>query len=115
MKTSENAGEATNVRFIYITCKDKTEALTISKGLLKDKLIACANVLEGVSSVYRWEGELVEDTEVILIAKSVAAVADALIKKVKELHSYEVPCIVSMPILGGNPAYLKWVGEEIHS
>jgi len=103
----------TEARFIYITCKDKTEALSISKQLLKENLIACANIMEGACSVYRWEGKIVEETEAILFAKSEAQQIETLTRRLKELHSYEVPCIVSLPILGGNPDYLKWIGENV--
>lgn len=114
MNTSKNKGEQPAVRFVYITCKDKEEALSISKFLLKENLIACANIIEGMTSVYRWEGKLVEDTEVILIAKSVASLIEALVERVRELHSYELPCVVSLPVLEGNPAYLAWVAEEMN-
>lgn len=115
MKSGENKASPSEARFIYITCKDKTEALIISKHLLEENLIACANVIEGMTSLYRWEGKIVEDREVILIAKSQASVVDALTKRVKELHSYDIPCVVSLPIEGGNPAYLQWIGKELNS
>ncbi|MEM6800713.1 MAG: divalent-cation tolerance protein CutA [Bacteroidota bacterium] len=100
-------------RFVYITCKDKAEALSISRQLLEEKLIACANVLSDMTSVYRWEGKIVEDNESILIAKSTASLMDELCGRVKDLHSYDIPCIVSLPILAGNPDYLRWIGEEV--
>lgn len=100
-------------RFVYITCKDKTEALSISRQLLEEKLIACANVLEGMTSLYRWEGKIVEDKESILIAKSTASQINKLCERVKDLHSYDIPCVVSLPILAGNPDYLRWIGEEV--
>ena len=99
-------------RFVYITCSSKEEALTIGKTLVRERLAACANILPGMTSCYWWEGEVQEDTEVVLILKSRAGLAEKLIERVKALHSYEVPCVVFLPILEGNPDYLKWLGEE---
>ncbi|MDW3645656.1 MAG: divalent-cation tolerance protein CutA [Bacteroidia bacterium] len=100
-------------RFIYITCKDKTEALSIGRLLLVENLIACANVIEGMTSIYRWEAKVVEDSEVILIAKSEASKVPELIEKVKTAHSYKIPCVVSLPIKEGNPDYIAWIGDEL--
>lgn len=99
-------------RFIYITCPNREEALKIGKGVVESRLAACANVIGGMESIYWWEGKVVTDTEVVLIMKSQSDLIEALIGKVKELHSYSVPCIVSLPILEGNPDYLKWLAEE---
>lgn len=98
--------------FIYITCKDKAEALHVGKALLRERLVACINIVEGMTSAYWWEGEILEDSEAILIAKSRPELLALLTKKVREVHSYEVPCVVSLPIGGGNPAYLRWIAEE---
>ena len=98
-------------RFIYITCKDTSEARTIGKVLVENRLAACANILPGMSSIYSWKGEIVEDEEVVLIAKSTAKQVEALTEKVKELHSYEVPCVVALEIDGGNQDYLQWIND----
>ena len=98
-------------RFIYITCKDTSEAQTIGKALVEEKLAACANILPGMKSIYSWKGEIVEDKEVVLIAKSTSALVNELTEKVKALHSYEVPCVVALPIEHGNPDYLKWIHD----
>ena len=100
-------------RFIYITCKDTSQAQTIGKALVENRLAACANILPGMQSIYSWKGEIVEDEEVVLIAKSTADRVDALTEKVKELHSYEVPCVVAMEIKEGNPEYLRWIEEAV--
>lgn len=101
--------------FIYITCKDKQEALTIGKALLKDHLVACINVLDNMTSAYWWKGEIVEDNECVLIAKSQQHLFESISKKVIELHSYEVPCVIGLPIQEGNPPYLNWIAEETHA
>jgi len=99
-------------RFIYITCEDKAEALRLGKVLLQNHLVACINVREGMTSAYWWKGEMVEAKESILIAKSREEQVPALVQKVKEVHSYEVPCVVSLAIDGGNPTFLQWIGEQ---
>jgi periplasmic divalent cation tolerance protein len=99
-------------KFVYVTCKNREEALEIGKGIVEDRLAACANVIGGMEAIYWWEGKVVTGTEAVLIMKSRSGLIERLIEKVKELHSYSVPCIVSLPIETGNPEYLKWIREE---
>ena len=96
---------------IYITTKDEEEAKRIGKTLVEEKLAACINI-HPVKSIYRWGGGIEEEEETALLVKTKAELADEVIERVKELHSYEVPCIVSLPIEKGNPAYLKWIKES---
>lgn len=97
---------------VYITAGSKQEALKIGRTLVEERLIACANVLEGMTSVYRWEGEVQTDNEVVLIAKTRQDCVEAVIERVKELHSYDCPAIISWPITAGNPLYLDWIERE---
>lgn len=97
---------------IYITCKDKTEARNVGKAVVGERLAACANILDGMESIYWWKDKLENDKETVLILKSRAEKLEALIEKVKETHSYEVPCIVALPIEKGNPDYLAWLAAE---
>ncbi len=97
---------------IYITAGSSDEAERIAKELVSNRLAACANIIDNVSSIYWWEGELQEDREVIVIAKTREALVPELIEKVKSLHSYDCPCIVSLPILDGNKAFLDWIVDE---
>ncbi|MEO0895173.1 MAG: divalent-cation tolerance protein CutA [Bacteroidota bacterium] len=99
--------------FIYITCKDKQEALDVGKALLSKKLVACINIIEGMTSAYWWEGEIVEDTETILIAKSKSNLIDSITETVKTEHSYDIPCVIGLPIQSGNQAYLNWISESV--
>jgi len=96
---------------IYITTKDEDEARGIGKKLVEEKLAACVNI-HPMKSIYRWEGKIEEEGETALLVKTKAELADEVIERVKELHSYEVPCIVSLPIEKGNPDYLKWIEES---
>jgi len=99
--------------FIYMTAGNKAEAQKIAKALVEHRLAACVNILENMQSIYRWEEEIQEDTEVVLIAKTTARLVSELIEKVKSLHSYDCPCIVSLPILDGNPPFLNWIHDEV--
>ena len=96
---------------VYITAKDEDEARKIGETLVEEKLAACVNIFP-VKSIYRWEGDIQEEGEVAMFVKTRAELADEVINRVKELHSYEVPCIVSLPIAKGYPDYLKWIEES---
>lgn len=98
--------------FVYMTAADKEEAVTIGRALLEEKLVACANVLENMTSVYRWQGRIEQDSEAVLIAKSTEALTERLIARVQALHSYDCPCIVCWPIASGNGEYLAWIDAE---
>ncbi len=78
---------------------------------MEEKLAACVNI-HPIKSIYRWEGSIQEEGEVAMFVKTKAELADEVIARVKELHSYEVPCIVSLPIAKGYPDYLKWIKES---
>jgi periplasmic divalent cation tolerance protein len=99
-------------RLLYITTAKVEEARRIGTAVVNERLAACANIVPALESIYRWQGAVVEDKEVLLILKTRAELVDAAIAKVKELHSYTCPCIVALPILTGNPAYLEWLGQE---
>lgn len=98
--------------FVYVTCVDRAEALQVGQAVVEARLAACANVIDGMSSMYWWEGKLETATEAILIFKSRAELLESLTAKVKEHHSYSVPCVVALPIVGGNPDYLSWLMRE---
>ena len=101
-----------SVNFIYITVGSVEEARTIGNKLVSDRLAACVNIIDNVSSMYWWKGEIQDDKEVILIAKTKESLVPELVEKVRSMHSYSCPCIVSLPILDGNKAFLNWVVEE---
>lgn len=97
---------------LYITAGSRDEAKKIGRALVEARLAACANVIDGMESVYWWQGELTEDREAVLIVKTRADLVAAVTARVKALHSYTVPCVVALPILDGNPDYLDWIGQE---
>ena len=104
--------EVMSVNLIYVTAGSVEEARTIGNKLVSDRLAACVNIIDNVSSMYWWEGEIQDDKEVILIAKTKESLVPELVEKVRSMHSYSCPCIVSLPILNGNRAFLDWVVEE---
>ncbi len=101
------------IYMIYITASSKDEARTIGRELVLSKLAACANIFDNMNSFYFWDGKLQDDTEAVLIAKTTKERVPQLIDKVKSLHSYECPCIVTLPVIDGNPAFLEWVVAEV--
>jgi periplasmic divalent cation tolerance protein len=97
---------------LYITASNTKEAKTIGTALVKERLAACANIIDRIQSVYRWKGKLEKSAESLLILKTKQALAKKAISRIKALHSYECPCITAFPIAGGNPAFLKWISDE---
>jgi periplasmic divalent cation tolerance protein len=97
---------------VYVTAGSRDEAEKIARALVEEKLAACVNILPGVKSTYRWQGKIETTDEIVLIAKSRAALFPKLEKRVKELHSYECPCIVAWPVEAGHRPYLDWLTEE---
>lgn len=97
---------------LYITASTAEEAEMLGKGLVSARLVACANILGPIKSFYWWQGKMEEGAEVSLIAKTTAELVDAATEWVKSHHSYTVPCVVSLPIDGGNADFLRWIGEE---
>ncbi|MGD8292450.1 MAG: divalent-cation tolerance protein CutA [Desulfobacterales bacterium] len=102
-----------NIVLIYMTAGSKDEASKIGKELVSNKLAACINILDNMHSIYLWEGEIQNDTEVVMIAKTTEDRVPALIEKVKSIHSYECPCIVSLPVSGGHQPFLNWISEMV--
>ncbi|UKJ72859.1 divalent-cation tolerance protein CutA [Azospirillum brasilense] len=98
--------------FAYITAGSRDEARRIGRALVEERLAACANIFDGMTSIYRWQGSIEEATETVLIAKTRAELFDRLAARVRELHSYDVPCVVELRVGRGNPAYLDWLHDE---
>lgn len=97
---------------LYITARDGEEAAAIARTLLNERLVACANLLPGVTSLYWWEGALQEGQECVLIAKTMENLVSAATERVKALHSYSCPCVVALPIKEGNSGFLQWIAQE---
>ena len=98
---------------VFVTAKDANEAELISKKLLEDKLIACANIVKDIKSFFWWEGKIDQADEVLLVMKTKKALFGEIVQKVKALHSYDVPEVLAVPIEVGNEDYLRWVNESV--
>jgi periplasmic divalent cation tolerance protein len=101
-----------NAMMIYVTTKDAKEAENIGNALVEERLVACVNILSPARSIYRWKGAIERESEAVLIAKTRDTLVDKVVERVRTLHSYEVPCIEAIPIVNGNPAYLRWIDDE---
>ncbi len=99
-------------RLIYITAASAEEAAEIGRMLVEERLAACANLLGPIGSIYWWEGKLQHEEEAALIVKTTEALVERLVERVKQAHSYTCPCIVALPIVGGNQEFLDWIGLE---
>ena len=98
---------------VFITTSTEEEAHRIAEALLKQRKVACVNIVPRVSSLFWWQDKLESAQESLLIVKTKASVLNEVIRLVKEIHSYDVPEIIALPIVGGNQDYLEWIGKEV--
>ncbi|MDP2955587.1 MAG: divalent-cation tolerance protein CutA [Longimicrobiales bacterium] len=103
----------TDVRAVLVTAPDPEAAEAIARALVEEGLIACASLVPGVVSIYRWKGELKRDREVLLVMKTTAARIPVLRDRTAELHPYEVPEVLVLPVDDGFGPYLEWVRAEV--
>ena len=104
---------ATDFCFVYMTAGSVAEARLIGETLVAERLAACVNLIEGMTSIYRWQGEVQRDAEVVLIAKTRKDRVDPLAERVGALHSYGCPCVVALPVEGGGKHFLDWIDEQV--
>ena len=102
-----------NIKFFYITAPNKKEAERIAKKLLDKKLIACANVISNVNSYFVWKNKVQNSKEIIICGKTTSKIQTKIIKAVKSIHSYSVPCIIFFDIKNGNKDFLKWIEQSV--
>lgn len=103
------------VLVILVTVVNQKEAVRIGEGVVNAKLAACANIILGVQSIYRWKGKVVKAQEVLLILKSTKPRYSSLEKAIKAMHTYKTPEIIALPVKIGLDRYLGWVRTETHS
>jgi periplasmic divalent cation tolerance protein len=100
---------------VLVTCKNAREAGRIARHLVDKRLIACANLVPEIRSIYRWKGKVMTEKECWMILKSSRELIPALRIEIEKLHSYSVPELIALPIINGSPNYLNWIAEEVAS
>ena len=98
---------------VFMTAANAEEASRLAGRLVEERLAACVQIIPQIESIYRWRGKVERQTEVLLIAKTVASKFDELEKEVRALHSYETPEIVAFPLIAGSSAYLEWLSASV--
>ena len=91
------------------------DAERIARALVEERLAACVNIVPGVVSIYRWKGNVEQESELLLVIKTLAERVDALKARLLEMHPYELPEVVVIPIGGGHGAYLEWIAQQVRS
>ena len=103
------------IRLVYITTASVEDAKAIGRALVEERLAACVNILPGMHSIYYWEGKIETADEAVLIAKTTDVLVDQVIERVKALHGYKVPCVLSLPVLKGNRDYMQWLADAVQA
>lgn len=94
---------------LYVTASDRAEALRIGRALVEERLAACVNVLDGMTSVYRWNDAIEEGREAVLLVKTASDRFDAVCARIAALHSYQTPCVLEIPLGRAAPDYAAWL------
>jgi periplasmic divalent cation tolerance protein len=107
-------GKVSEYVVALVTTGSQEEATRIAETLVSEMLAACVNLIPDITSVYRWEGKVQRGREWLLVIKSRQQVLDELVRRVQALHSYDVPEIIALPLVGGSEQYLRWIDGEVH-
>lgn len=107
------SANADGVLGVYLTFPDRDTAESIATALVERRLVACVNLFPEARSIYRWDGRVTAEAEVVAWAKSTRAQLPALIEAVRSLHPYDLPCVVAYQAQGGMEEYLGWVRSEV--
>ncbi|MEQ9329618.1 MAG: divalent-cation tolerance protein CutA [Rhodospirillales bacterium] len=102
-----------DICILYVTASGREEAVRIGRAVVERRLAACANVVGPTTAIYRWQDEICEDEEAVLILKTTARLADEAVAEIRNLHSYDLPCVLRFDIAGGLPPFLAWVADEV--
>jgi periplasmic divalent cation tolerance protein len=97
---------------VVVTAGDAEVLAALTRTLVDERLAACGQNIASVRSIYRWEGAVQDDPEARVGLHTRTALVPELVKRVKALHSYDVPCVIALPVIAGNPAYIQWVLAE---
>lgn len=103
----------TDGRVVLVTVPDAGAAEALVRRVVAEGLVACGNILPGITSIYRWRGEVERSTEALVVFKTTMAGAAALVERVPELHPYDVPEVLVLPVEAGHGPYLDWIIENV--
>lgn len=103
--------DGTDAVVVLSTAPDAEMALRLARGLVEPGLAACVNVVPGVRSIYRWEGKVQDDAELLLVVKTRRPLIQQVVERIRELHGYTCPEAIALPLVGGSVDYLRWLGE----
>ncbi len=98
---------------VFCTCEDQRQGMHIGEALVSERLAACVNLLPAVQSIYRWQGNIERAEEVLLLIKTTRDRFPALRDRIQELHTYDTPEIIALPISDGSEKYLTWLGAQV--
>ena len=104
-----------DVRLVFMTAPDEAIAAQIAGQLVAEELVACGNILPGVRSIYRWEGVVCDDPEVLVLFKTLASKVPLVSERILALHPYDCPEVIAVPVDGGSATYLDWVAGAVRS
>lgn len=105
------AGDGPDALVVLVTCPSAEQAASLARTLVEERLAACGNVLPGLRSIYRWEGQVQDEPEALLLLKTARGRFEALRERVLALHPYQVPEVLALPVEAGSAAYLAWLAE----
>jgi periplasmic divalent cation tolerance protein len=113
MMAGDRTVDTSLVRVVFVTVPDAETGLELARRVVEEKLAACGNVIPGVRSVYRWAGEVQEDSEALVVFKTTESALTGLEERVVELHGYDVPEFLALPVTHGHDPYLRWVSGAV--
>jgi periplasmic divalent cation tolerance protein len=104
--------EGKSFRLVLVTAGSEEDAAKIAKALVEERLAACVNIVPNIRSIYRWQGQVEDDQESLLVIKTTESALVALEERVRALHSYDVPEVIALPLDQGSAPYLDWLAEN---
>lgn len=100
---------------VVVTAEDADWLAGFTRTLVEERLAACGHRVAAIRSVYRWQGEVHDEPEARVALHTRRSLVPAIVARTQQLHPYDVPCVIALPLVDGNPAYLRWIAEETRS